>query len=176
MSDAVASVLARKVALDAARAALRSGARSELERALAGLPLDGRKAAVLREEIKSQLGGTRTPAPGFYVPKRSLATCVSDGINYEFRLAETGDVAFFVVERIGAVVRVTINSAHEFGRHMAKQDDLNSPTVLALLAAWAHHELDQTSEKRQQELRHSRVDWGRVMRRILSAEDWPSRG
>lgn len=168
MSDAVGNALGRKVALDFARAALRSGARSELESALVGLPETGQKAVGLASRIGEALSRLdRGPAE----PKKQAAiaaTCVSDGVGYEFIVAETGDIAFFVAKRVGAIVEVTINSAHPFGQHLIAQEDWANPTVLTLLGAWAHYELDQSNMKRQQAARDARVDWGRVVRRLLT--------
>lgn len=170
MTDAIAVNVARKVALEASRAALRSGAKSELETALEGLEPFGSKADRLRALLKQSLDRAKTAKTRHPEKKRTITSCVSDGISYEFRIAELDDIAFFVANHEGAQVTVIINAAHPFGKQMAADQSWNSPAVQALLAAWAHYELDQSNEKRQQSIRDSRVDWGRVVRRLLTAD------
>ena len=170
MSDAIASAVARKVSLDAARAALRSGARSDLEAALQSLPTSGQKATRLRGLLEQAIERARS------VPTRSLGegpeanSCTSDGIGYEFSFAETGDIAFFTAKRVGAQVTITINSVHPFGRLLIAEGSWENRAVLALLAAWAHYELDQSDDRRQRVVQDARIDWGRVVRRLLSAD------
>ncbi len=168
MSDAVGSAVARKVALDLARAALRSGARSQMEAALAGLPEKGKKANALRSRLRESLAGLDLRPTELPATPAVTATCVSDGIGYEFLVAETGDVAFFVASREAGIVTVTINSAHPFGQLLITRGERPDPAVFALLAAWAHYELDQSDVRRQSVVQDARVDWGRVVRRLLS--------
>ncbi len=170
MHDAVMSAMDRKVALDGARAALRSRRRSELEAALKGLPKHGRKAAKLKEKLREAMDSVSASPSGVLGEEDVAAVCVSDGIRYEFRVGEIGDIAFFKADRMGAVVIITINSAHPFSKQLAGTVNHDNPAVLSLLAAWAHYELDQSDVKRQQAIRDARIDWGRVIRRLLSAD------
>ena len=170
MSDAIARAASRKVALDAARQALRSGSRAELESALRELPSDGRKANQLDKELREALASTAESATTKIRSAGPRALCSSDGIKYEFRLEETGDISLFRPKRIGAHVSVIINSAHPFGRALVENDALQNPAVLTLFAAWAHYELEQNDERLQDAIRDARIDWGRIVRRILSSD------
>jgi len=170
MSDAIAKVTSRKVALDAARRALRSGSRSELEIAIRELPSPGRKSDLLRKNLQKALGRVAESPTTQVRSVGQRAFCSSDGIEYEFRLGETGDISFFRPRRIGAHVSVTINITHPFGRQLAENGSWLNPAVLALFAAWAHYELDQTDERLQDAVRDARIDWGRVVRWILAVD------
>lgn len=170
MTDAVARAVARKAALDSARRALRSGSRSELESALRELPPDGRKSRALSKEIKTLLASASSEVTTKISSVGDRAICSSDGLKYEFRLGETGDISLFHPERIGAHVSVVINTAHPFGKELAENDRWRSPAVLTLLAAWANYELDQSDERRRHVVRETRIDWGRVVRRILASD------
>ena len=172
MKDAITAIEARKCAVDAAQSALQSGARSELRIALDELPHEGSEADGLRNRIELALAGFERGARPSSDVDSEVASCVSDGLTYEFRCAATGDIAFFSVDRDGSYVRVTINSAHPFGRKVEEESSLENPTVLALLAAWAHHELEQSDKVRMEQLRNARVDWGRVIRRLLSVDGY----
>ena len=69
---------------------------------------------------------------------------------------------------------ITVNSVHPFGRQLAREDNAAiEPAVLALLAAWARYELDQVNPVRQNAVRDARVDWGRLLRRMLFGDEWP---
>ena len=171
MPDTVAKAARRKYALDLARTALRSGTHSDLETALGELPEDGRKAARLRIELTAALEGTRERTTSSIRSAGVRASCTSDGVRYEFHLAETDDIALFRPRRIGSNVTVTVNTMHPFGRQLLANDSWLNPAVLSLLAAWAHYELDQSDERRQSAVRDARIDWGRVVRRILSADN-----
>lgn len=170
MSDAIARVASRKVALDAARRALRSGSRSELETAIRELPSPGRKSDSLRAKLQKALDRAAESPTKQIRSTGPRALCSSDGVKYEFRLDETGDISLFRPKRIGAHVSVTINIAHPFGRQLAENGSWLNPAVLTLFAAWAHYELDQTDDRLQNAVRDSRIDWGRVVRRILAAD------
>ena len=170
MSDAIARAASRKVALDAARHALRSGSRAELESALKELPPDGRKADLLSKKLREALASSAGSATTKMRSAGSRALCSSDGIKYEFRLEETGDISLFRPKRIGAYVSVIINSAHPFGKALLENNALRNPAVLTLFAAWAHYELEQSDERLQDAVRDARIDWGRVVRRILASD------
>ena len=170
MSDAIAKAASRKVALDAARHALRSGSRAELESALKDLPPDGRKAASLSSKLREALALSAGSATTKFRSAGPSALCSSDGIKYEFRLEETGDISLFRPKRVGAHVSVIINSAHPFGRELAENERWRNPAVLTLFAAWAHYELEQSDERLQDVIRDARIDWGRVVRRILASD------
>jgi len=167
MADAITNVMSRRVALDAARTALKSGSRSALKKALASLPDSGEKAAGLRAKIEAVLGQqVEINLRKAEVDSDIKIICVSDGIAYQFAVEEYGSLAFFRVARSGSVVSVTINSAHPFGAHVASGDKLNDSTFLQLLAAWAHFELDQASPKTRDAVRVAREDWSRILIRL----------
>ncbi len=170
MTDAIAANVARKVALEASRAALRSGAKSELESALKSLVPFGSKADRLRDLLKQSLALARSAKTSHPKQDALVTACVSDGVSYEFKVAELDDVAFFVASHEGSKVTVTINSAHPFGKQLLADESWSNSAVHTLLAAWAHYEIDKSDDRRRQSLRDSRVDWGRVVRRILSAD------
>jgi hypothetical protein len=170
MSDGITSALERKLALERARSALKSQCRSEMESALRGLPSTGRKAERLRAELAKQLEMSRSmPEP----PPRAQsirASCVSDGVRYEFRTLEFSDLSFFRASRVGPTIVVDINAAHPFGKLIDHTGRIDDPVIMAMLASWAHYECDQISHTRQQVVSDARVDWSRVLRRLVSTE------
>ena len=170
MTDAVARAARRKAALDAARHALRTGSRAELEVALRGLPPDGKKAVRLGMELQDALAKSAKSKTKKIQVQGSRAVCSSDGIKYEFRLAETGDLSIFRPKRIGTHISVTINIAHPFGQNLMDNNRWQDPAVLTLFAAWAHYELEQSDEQLQGTIRDARIDWGRVVRRLLASD------
>lgn len=170
MSDAIARSVARKTALIAARHALKTGSRAEIEGALKELPPDGKKAARLSRELQEALASKVGASTTKIRATGPSALCTSDGIKYEFRLEETGDISLFRPKRVGAHVAVIINSAHPFGKELKKDNRWQNPAILTLFAAWAHYELEQTDERLQGAVRDARIDWGRVVRRILASD------
>ena len=136
MSDAIAKTAARKVALDAARRALRTGSRAELESALQDLPADGRKASELKEKIIEALASKAAVSTTSLRSDGQRVLCISDGIRYEFRLEDTGDISLFTPKRVGAHVSIVINCAHPFGHKLVENDRWRNPAVLTLFAAW----------------------------------------
>lgn len=169
MSDAIALAVARKIALDSARQALSSRSRAEMTAALEGLPPDGTKAERLRENLLRALEDAERLRAPRTLRCQAEATCVSDGVKYDFKLVETGDIAFFNVKRVGSLVSIAVNSSHPFGQRLLEAGQWNNPVVLTMLAAWAHYELDQSDDRRQRAVGEARVDWGRVVRRLLVA-------
>jgi hypothetical protein len=170
MSDAIARAAKRKVALDAARRALKSGSRAELESALKGLPPDGRKAGRLGQQLQEALAISTATDTSKIKSAGSRAVCSSDGLKYEFRFEETGDISLFHPRRSGSQVAVVINTAHPFGRELLDTERWQDPAILTLFAAWAHYELDQSDERLQGAVRDARIDWGRIVRRLLASD------
>ena len=166
MSDAITDVMSRRVALNRAREALKSGSRSDLKQALTALPDTGEKAAGLRSRIESALGQYEKKPQKSRGAVSHKKTCVSDGIAYQFEAEEFGSLAFFRVARSGSIVQGTSNSAHPYGIHIVSGDKLSDPAFLQLLAAWAHYELDQSSPTTRDAARVAREDWSRVLIRL----------
>lgn len=169
MADAITTVLARRVAYQFAKAALRSGSTTELKAALSSLPTNGMKASFYRSKIEEALASSDSSCKKIHSSKGQGAACVADGVGYEFVVSEFAEVSFFRAVRAGSIVRVTINSAHPFGKQILDSERLSDPMLMALLASWAHYELDQTSTKRQAAAGDARADWGRVLRRLVSS-------
>jgi hypothetical protein len=168
MSDAITKALSRKIALKFARAALRSGSTSELKKALASLPPNGEKAAALRLRIEEALREKGELNVDKGIQCAAKVACISDGVGYEFSTTEFGSVAFFQARRTGSIVKIIINTAHPFGRQIEESGRISDPVFLAMLASWAHYELDQSSNQRRSVVEAMREDWSRILRRLLS--------
>ena len=173
MTDAITLALSRKIALTYAKEALKSGSIAELKAALSGLSAaDGTMAELYRQQIRWTLNDkNKIHDKRIESNSRSSAACVADGIGYDFDIAEFGEVAFFRARRKGSIIEITINSAHPFGRQIVDSCRLSDPLLMALLASWAHYELDQSSVTRQAVVGEARADWGRILRRIVTASD-----
>ncbi|MBE7483620.1 MAG: hypothetical protein HS104_27030 [Polyangiaceae bacterium] len=161
--------LDRKRAYEVARSALRTGAISDMQRALKGLPDTGEKANDLRRRLEAAL--EKTPPGSTHLRKRGTeAMCLSDGLEFSFRIGSTRTPSVFDVRHVGARVTIVLNSEHPFVRRLEASGEWASPAVLTLLAGWARFELEQPDGRLSSQAADARTDWGRAVRRLLDAD------
>ena len=166
MTDAVSNSVSRKVVLDNARNALKSGSISHLKTALLLLPQSGKKAAKLRLEITKILDKPLDPTLAEFASDGPSVVMTSDGTRYQCNLGDTGQSAFFLARRLGTSLIITINTAHPTTLHHGGIQILSNETLLLVLAAWAQYELEQSNAKKQLAASDARSDWGRMLIRL----------
>lgn len=121
------------------------------------------------------------------VAKELAASTVSDGLKYVFAEADMENYAFFTVKQSGGALVITLNTSHPAFSHLvdvlARDENtsdvgkLRARLVRAadglklLLSAWARYEDEQTDNRKRDQVKDARADWGRMARRFLEREE-----
>jgi len=119
--------------------------------------------------------------------KELAASTVSDGLKYVFAESDMETYAFFTVRQSGGALVITLNTGHPAFRHLvdvvSREENGNDAAKLQarltraadglklLLSAWARYEDEQTDNRKRDQVKDARADWGRMARRFLEREE-----
>jgi len=137
-----------------------------------------------RAEIEQTLVSAGVPEEA---AKELAASTVSDGLKYVFAESDMETYAFFTVRQSGGALVITLNTGHPAFSHLvdvvSREENGNDAAKLQarltraadglklLLSAWARYEDEQTDNRKRDQVKDARADWGRMARRFLEREE-----
>ena len=165
----------RRLSLETARRALQADDPQVLAKALASLPHDGEKAAVLRAQLLARLSVRQTPEPKpvTHAHKGSLKEGVrlllfqNEGV---VTIEHGGSEPLMKTASRGGLTEIRLNADHPDFPFLTRNGALDDATRLLLLG-WATLEFDAGSERRRDLIRDMMTDWSRALAQIARSRE-----